>query len=592
MRKANRAENRGLLFALLFALVIPLASSRAAGAEDSGLTATITNRPFTEIVQTLARESGMKLIMLDTVEDIIGKIEITNTPAKEFISNLARQYGLAFWQDGDFYYIGKQRATAPAPIDKLPTLAPPAGGHTVIEATPAATLVDVPAPLPALKTPAANPGDFDDVTDVTARETPKPVIRRVSLDYFPVVELMWALGKPGYTLGGYQEEKRVRDRIRSIYNPKKFDINATNSASSPISNSAPWLNPVVSGAAARNSLTDGNQIRTPRTPAAGATGYPAAPPIPGATGATGAAGAANARTLTAAELTPFIPQGVRDIVGLVGLNALLVRADTEDDIDQLELLIKLLDQPVKQVIVECMIVKMSVQDAMAIGVSWTYAGMPLSVISNNGGNQGNFALSYVKGSLKVALATAISNSNNKVVQNPRVIVPNGGEGGISIDEEVPFIMVNSETDVFGRTITTAEPSFQYFRQGLDVWNVMIHPDETISLTVSPIIEIPTVEVPVPGGAGGVLGVQTFDLVSQVTVKNGETVLLGGFSSKTEVQAGTRAPLLGNLPIIGPLLFRNKSHSVNNAETLVFVTATIMKDDINVFGDMAPLPPLF
>jgi type II secretory pathway component GspD/PulD (secretin) len=47
-----------------------------------------------------------------------------------------------------------------------------------------------------------------------------------------------------------------------------------------------------------------------------------------------------------------------------------------------------------------------------------------------------------------------------------------------------------------------------------------------------------------------------------------------------------------LPVIGPLLFRNKGHSVSNAETLVFATVTIIKEDTPIFGDMAPLPPLF
>jgi hypothetical protein len=587
MHKANRTGNWGLILALLFALLLPFAPVRAAGGgEDSGLTMTITKRPFTEIVQMLARESGMNLVILDTVDDIVNKVDITNKPAKEIIANLAKPLGLAFWQDGDTFYLGKPRTTVTAPIGNLPALdAAPVDRLPGIVATPSTALVDRSVALPALKAPAANPGDFHDVTDVTVQQqAPKAVIKKIRLDYFSVVELLWALGKPGPGLGGAQAEARVRDRIRTFYSPgKSFNINASDPANYA-ANSAPWLSSAVSGSRSR---TDANQIRNPRGPAAT---DPTAPNYTAPNQATPTT--ASTSSLSTAELTPFIPEGIKDIVGLVGLNALLVRADTEDDIDQLEMLIKLLDQPVKQVIVECMIVKMSVQDAMAMGVSWTYAGMPLSVISSNGGNEGNFAVSYVKGSVKVALATALSNSTNKVVQAPRVIVPNGGTGSISLDDEVPFITVTSETDVFGRTITNPSISYELFQQGLYVDYVMIHPDETITIDVSPIIDIPTVSVPIPGGAGDVIGHQTFDLQSLVTVKNGETVLLGGFTSKTEAQSGSRAPLLGNLPVIGPLLFRNKSRSVSNAETLVFVTATIMKDDTPIFGEMAPLPPLF
>ncbi|MHB0938860.1 MAG: type II secretion system protein GspD [Armatimonadota bacterium] len=580
MCKAYRFWSWGLVLVLLIALLFPLAAVRAEGTTDeNGITMSITQRPFTEIVQMLARGSGMNLVILDTVDTVINRVDI-NAPAKNIIASLATTVGLAFWQDGDTYYIGKPRTTEPVSRAVKPA---------EVEATPTASLVDDPGKLPKLSSPVGgtprNPGGFSEVRPEPQPAEQKMLIKRVDLRYFSAVELLWALGKPGAALGSRQAEKRVRDRISSLHSPKKsFDINASNAAGP----SSPWVNAAVSSAINRTGATNADQIRNPRnmTPGMGAGAI-----TPAGVTATGT-DAAGASSLGQGELTPFIPKGIKDIVGLVGLNALLVRAENEDDIDQLEMLIKLLDQPVKQVIVECMIVKMSVQDAFTMGVSWSYAGMPISVISNNGGNQGNFAVSYVKGSVKVALATSLSNSDNKVVQNPRVIVPNGGGGSISIEEEVPFIITSSESDVFGRTIESAEIGSEFFEQGLDVYSVMIHPDDTITLNVAPIIDIPTVSIPIPGGAGALLGHQEFILESLVTVKNGETILLGGFSNKTEAKAGTRAPLLGNLPVIGPLLFRNKSHGTNNSETLVFVTATIMKADDPIFGEMAPLPPLF
>jgi type II secretory pathway component GspD/PulD (secretin) len=283
---------------------------------------------------------------------------------------------------------------------------------------------------------------------------------------------------------------------------------------------------------------------------------------------------------------------VNTIIGLNGLNALLVRADTEEEIDQLEQLIKLLDQPVKQVIVETMIVKMDVKDAFALGVSWTFAGMPLSVVSANSGAEGNFAIRYIRGNLRVALATTLTTSSSRVVQAPRVIVQNGGEGHIEITDSVPFITMDESTDVFGRTTSTPNISFEDFTQGLDVYDVMIHPDDTITMEIAPIIEIPTVSVGIPGGAGGVSGANEFTIDQRVRVKNGETIMLGGFSTKDEEQGGMRAPLLSNLPIIGPLLFRNKSRATSNTEMLVFVTPTIMKEDTTNFDGMKSLPPLF
>lgn len=586
MCKAYRLWSWGVTLVLLAALLCPLAALRAQGAAtDSGIRASITQRPFTEIVQMLARENGMNLVMLDTVDTIINRVEI-NAPARDIIASLATTVGLAFWQEGDTYFIGKPRSAGQAPTAATPV---------DVDATPAASVVDDPPKLPRLASPSSstpyNPG-FSEVRPEPQRAEPKMVIKRLDLKYFSAAELLWAVGKPGKGLGSHQAEKRVRDRIQHALYPtkKNFDINIGSSRGD--GSSAPWINSALSSIN-RDSYTNANQILNPRdTASAAVTAYPG---IGGGTaGTTGTTTTTeNDSTLGTGELTPFMPKGIKDIVGLVGLNALLVRAETEDDIDQLEMLIKLLDHPIKQVIVECTIVKMSVQDAMAMGVSWTYAGMPISVISTNGGTEGNFAVSYVKGSVKVALATSLTNADNKVVQNPRVIVPNGGSGEISISEEVPFIVMESETDVFGRTITNPTIASDFFEQGLYVEGVTIHPDDTISMIIEPIIDIPTVSVPVPGGGSGdVLGHQEFNLVSRVTVKNGETILLGGFSEKTEVQRGSQAPLLGNLPVIGPLLFRKKERGTSNTETLVFATATIMKPDEPIFGEMAPLPPLF
>jgi len=122
---------------------------------------------------------------------------------------------------------------------------------------------------------------------------------------------------------------------------------------------------------------------------------------------------------------------------------------------------------------------------------------------------------------------------------------------------------------------------------------MIHPDDTVTMEVSPIIEIPTTSVGIPGGgSGNISATNQFNLDQVVRVKDGETIMLGGFTTKDEEQGGMRAPLLSNLPVIGPLLFRNKTRSTSNTEMLVFVTPTIMREDTTNFDGMKSLPPLF
>jgi type II secretory pathway component GspD/PulD (secretin) len=58
------------------------------------------------------------------------------------------------------------------------------------------------------------------------------------------------------------------------------------------------------------------------------------------------------------------------------------------------------------------------------------------------------------------------------------------------------------------------------------------------------------------------------------VMNGETIVVGGFIRKNESTNITQIPLLGSLPLIGPL-FRSKSVTGDDTELLIFVTPTII-----------------
>jgi type II secretory pathway component GspD/PulD (secretin) len=281
-------------------------------------------------------------------------------------------------------------------------------------------------------------------------------------------------------------------------------------------------------------------------------------------------------------------------------------ADDRQSIDDFEYLIKALDQPIKQVIVEVMFVKMEIKDAMSLGSAWDFAGTPFS-FSNNADfgtvSGGSFLTRYVKGNLKVALGSLLVNHQAKIVNAPRVIVPNGGTASFMMQDSVPFIYMNTSTDIFGRAYSTPTVYMQVFSQGLTVNEVVVHPNDSVSLRVTPILEAPMGSVQLPGssttggtGAAGtpatLLGFSQAVIDTRVMVKNGETMMMGGFVSKDEETDTTSTPLLGKLPIIGPLLFNGTKKTANNTEVMIFVTPIIVKDDTTDFMQMAMPRPLF
>jgi general secretion pathway protein D len=73
--------------------------------------------------------------------------------------------------------------------------------------------------------------------------------------------------------------------------------------------------------------------------------------------------------------------------------------------------------------------------------------------------------------------------------------------------------------------------------------------------------------------------------TQILVSDGQTVVLGGLI-KDEVQvSSSRVPLLGSIPLLGKL-FRNDSSSKVKTNLLVFIRATVIRDDKTLEGATA------
>lgn len=63
--------------------------------------------------------------------------------------------------------------------------------------------------------------------------------------------------------------------------------------------------------------------------------------------------------------------------------------------------------------------------------------------------------------------------------------------------------------------------------------------------------------------------------AMIRVRNGETVVLGGLLDTKEEKSVRKVPLLGDIPVIGWLLFRSRTNEKINSELAIFITPTIL-----------------
>ena len=120
----------------------------------------------------------------------------------------------------------------------------------------------------------------------------------------------------------------------------------------------------------------------------------------------------------------------------------------------------------------------------------------------------------------------------------------------------------------------------------------VNGDGTITLLGS--VFITTLDAPVVGPNG-----ESFPASTQQTapvqriIRDGDSMVVAGLTSKNNTVSTNRVPLLGDLPLIGTL-FRSRNVTTNDADLLVFITASVLPDRLTNQGvpslNNAPVAP--
>lgn len=251
-----------------------------------------------------------------------------------------------------------------------------------------------------------------------------------------------------------------------------------------------------------------------------------------------------------------------------------------------ELIRRILDQLDKipeQVMIQTIITEASLDAQDKLGVEWKFAQSKFlgnsSTTTNGNTNFGlqsgstsatpltGFSYTITGGNLSFFLNALQQDQKFQILSTPRIFTSNNVQAEINISQRVPYI-VSSRQDVNG--------NFTYNYAFEDVG---------IVLTVTPhVTKDGYVTMDVSQTANDLQGYTTFNapIINQrtaqttVSVKNGETIVLGGIIRTTVSSTVSKVPLLGDIPILGKL-FQNKSKEKQKTELLVFLTPRIVKD---------------
>jgi len=272
-------------------------------------------------------------------------------------------------------------------------------------------------------------------------------------------------------------------------------------------------------------------------------------------------------------------------------NTLIIK-ESPDILAKMEKLLAELDVPTKQVHIQAEIVELSSTDDTEFGVELLWknakfksfegaAGTGFGLTPAGGGGEGasgsqaghlintgglpfpvgsGLGIGILNADVSAVLHALKEHNDINLLSRPRIVTMDNQEATIEVGDEIPFKVLNQ----FGVT------SFEF-------------KDATIQLAVEPhIIDSEYIMLKVetkadfPNGfsADGTPIIATRRASTNVKVRNGYTIVIGGLIRDSMIKSQSRVPILGSIPLLG-MLFRNQKTTKVKTDLITFITLPLL-----------------
>ncbi|MBM3880364.1 MAG: hypothetical protein FJ387_11715 [Verrucomicrobia bacterium] len=265
------------------------------------------------------------------------------------------------------------------------------------------------------------------------------------------------------------------------------------------------------------------------------------------------------------------------IVSETNANSLLISASPRY-FSEVRSLVEQLDQPQPQVLIQVLLAEVTLDAKTELGVEWNYAskGSPLLETGTDFGqkqlfqNFGGYSAAVTGSNYRFLLRALENEGRLEVLSRPQILTADNQEATINIGQRVPLV-TDSRVTERGDTIN----QFTYEDIGVTLRVVpRISPDGYVKMDVEPrvsnlsssTIDI-SKDVSIP-----VINQRT--ATTTVTVKSGESILIGGLIGTSDDARTKKVPLLGDIPGLGAL-FRSRTKAQDRKELLVILTPQIL-----------------
>jgi len=285
-------------------------------------------------------------------------------------------------------------------------------------------------------------------------------------------------------------------------------------------------------------------------------------------------------------------------------NTLIIQ-ETPGSLEKMEALLKRLDIPTPQVLIEARLIEATRTFSQSLGVEWAFysksfttssstlaplsvfssaTGTPFTVPATGASTATPLAISFpasgtnpasvgmtigsIANGLSIAARISAAESEGRVrtLSAPRIATQDNQEAEIRQGSQVPYTTVDSS----GRTVVAFQDAFVRLKVTPRITN-----DHRISMKIEAERSFPGDRIDYAGGFAFVLEQRKAN--TNVLVSNGATIVIGGLMQTTDVMAENGIPWLRNVPVLG-WMFKNHSVGPNaKNELLIFITPTLLEE---------------
>ncbi len=305
------------------------------------------------------------------------------------------------------------------------------------------------------------------------------------------------------------------------------------------------------------------------------------------TGSTGARSTGGASRSLSGAYPASTEIGTATIATDADSRALVITADDETQ-KLIEEVIRNLDKPKPQVLINVVFLQVTHGDDLDLGVEASYThrlgGAPAGVAGNSVASSSfglqDAASTLAGGGLYKIIGEDFSatfralavKGKTEILSRPSILARNNQQATILVGQSVPFV-TNTRFDAVNGQINTV--TYQDIGIILRVTPFISTSAGTVEMIIQPeISSISDKTVNISAGVNAaVIDKRSADTV--VVTPDGQTVAIGGLIGTTKVNQERKIPLLGDIPLLGSA-FKRQVKTDSKTELLIFLTPHVIE----------------